>query len=891
MGGEQLADERHSGKNFGELSSMMPSTPVSFVIIVASIFVFVYNTLQAGCGIASTQCIQEYNWTVGDHFDLTEEMLRCSVGCGVIAEYFTAYPNEYYDQFGYSAGMVPTRLFSWCLGHATFDALRMNMLFMLFLGPQLEDLVGPWQMLHMFLVTALTGGIYTLCFANGAMLGSESLVYALIALLFLDLKAKTGEEVESKTKVPFTQVLGCLLFVGIQGRVLYTEYSRDLEDGVSQTGHIVSGMVGVTSWWCIHNRRTVMNWADVSLAETLRNELASRRKKQAEKDAREEKRLRQELEPEVRRLFRDVDIDGNEVLDHEEVLELAENLGISHVSKLAVDDVMQEILDPKGEKELDPDEMLVDFDEFFDWYVKQHQQSGDGFEGLKRKFDFAKGRRDKEKQHEQSQRELDDAQEAFEVVCESRARSRKALKDLTAKLRLNLSTEVTKDVLYEMDGRTTDFRDFEKWWRSNAGGGGARAVTDGKLREYFVELRQKMKKNNQLRGDSDEDGALHKKTMYREARTLFKEYVDTTRHDSMKRAILEKLLRDLGLDPSDRKLDDAMEDMTEDPKGRPTESQFVDWWVDSAEELHKVFRARDRGSDSEIDEDHGLFGSDDDARSARSGGSARKRIQSKYQRKFGGSPRKESKKEMKFTFKVEPNQRLFDGLDHIVTVKAADLDALKSKLKYDLRIRTETDVDVYYYDEAFMRDVKPRDLDDLFHASKGVCPKGGHKIAIQVVDHRYGLRRDSETDDNRSDSSTLSRRIRDDFGSDRERGSPRERSPRSSPRDDHSDRGRDRDRSSRRSRSRSRSQDRDRDRDRGRDSRRGSTSSRDDRGRARSRSRSRSRDRESRSRSRRGSYSDSDRDRDRDGERSRDRDRDRDRDSVSMANSTAFKRF
>ena len=110
-------------------------------------------------------------------------------------------------------------------------------------------------------------------------------------------------------------------------------------------------------------------------------------------------------------------------------------------------------------------------------------------------------------------------------------------------------------------------------------------------------------------------------------------------------------------------------------------------------------------------------------------------------RGVSGYVRRSSRKEYKFTFRVENNKQLFDSFDTVCTVRARDMKELKKNLKYDLRIGNSTDIDIYYYDEAFMRETRPRDLDDLYHASKGVCPKGGHKLMIHVVDSRVGLRR------------------------------------------------------------------------------------------------------------------------------------------------------
>eukprot|EP01043_Picozoa_sp_COSAG02_P029232 COSAG02_NODE_1810_length_10825_cov_43.150848_7_plen_369_part_00 len=101
----------------------------------------------------------------------------------------------------------------------------------------------------------------------------------------------------------------------------------------------------------------------------------------------------------------------------------------------------------------------------------------------------------------------------------------------------------------------------------------------------------------------------------------------------------------------------------------------------------------------------------------------------------------DSSAEHTFTFHVEHNPALFSGHDKMFTVCAKDMSELKKAVKSDLGIRASTDIDIYYYDEAFKRNTRPRDLDDLCHASMAVCPKGGQKLAIHVVDSRIGLQR------------------------------------------------------------------------------------------------------------------------------------------------------
>jgi hypothetical protein len=95
----------------------------------------------------------------------------------------------------------------------------------------------------------------------------------------------------------------------------------------------------------------------------------------------------------------------------------------------------------------------------------------------------------------------------------------------------------------------------------------------------------------------------------------------------------------------------------------------------------------------------------------------------------------------KFTLRVDDNPTLFSADDVAYTVQVKDLPDLKKTIKHALRVDSSIDVDVYYYDEQFGSQTKPRSLVDLQNASKGLCPEGGHKLSIHVVDARLGLQR------------------------------------------------------------------------------------------------------------------------------------------------------
>merc|ERR1719324_664305 len=131
-------------------------------------------------------------------------------------------------------------------------------------------------------------------------------------------------------------------------------------------------------------------------------------------------------------------------------------------------------------------------------------------------------------------------------------------------------------------------------------------------------------------------------------------------------------MRDLGFDfvSKSRNREKAVELMAEmaaereedfDPrKGTVEEEDFVDWWVENAEDMHKVLKNYQlKRTDSDFDDDEGLFGDDDDSLMG-GGGSEKNRILSKYSRR--GVTRRtssSSKREYKFTFRVENNPSLF----------------------------------------------------------------------------------------------------------------------------------------------------------------------------------------------------------------------------------------
>ncbi len=122
------------------------------------------------------------------------------------------------------------RLFGHAIGHASWEHLVGNMLYILMLGPILEEKYGSKLILEMMAITAvLTGIIFNLLF-DGALLGASGIVF-----MFIILASVTNAE---KGRIPITFILICILYLG-------NEFINAFhKDNISQLAHIIGGSLG-----------------------------------------------------------------------------------------------------------------------------------------------------------------------------------------------------------------------------------------------------------------------------------------------------------------------------------------------------------------------------------------------------------------------------------------------------------------------------------------------------------------------------------------------------------------------------------------------------------------------------------------------------------------------
>ena len=140
--------------------------------------------------------------------------------------FFMAYRTSFSDPLTY------VRMVSHVLGHADFDHFSGNFLYILMLGPGVEEKYGTKQLVKMMVITALiTGVLQMVLFPTVGLLGASGIVFMLIVISSAT-NFKKGE-------IPLTLVVVAALYIGsefVSGMVA--------ADNVSQFAHIVGGVCG-----------------------------------------------------------------------------------------------------------------------------------------------------------------------------------------------------------------------------------------------------------------------------------------------------------------------------------------------------------------------------------------------------------------------------------------------------------------------------------------------------------------------------------------------------------------------------------------------------------------------------------------------------------------------
>jgi len=123
------------------------------------------------------------------------------------------------------------RLITHVFGHANWNHFMNNFLYILLIGPMIEEKYGSINLIIMIVVTAVITGVLNSLFTNKKILGASGIVFMFIIL-------SSFVNIESG-KVPITLILICIFYVineVISGIVK--------KDDISHMGHLIGAICG-----------------------------------------------------------------------------------------------------------------------------------------------------------------------------------------------------------------------------------------------------------------------------------------------------------------------------------------------------------------------------------------------------------------------------------------------------------------------------------------------------------------------------------------------------------------------------------------------------------------------------------------------------------------------
>lgn len=124
------------------------------------------------------------------------------------------------------------RLFTHSIGHKNWDHFVSNFLYILLIGPMIEEKYGSLNLIIMLLLTSLVIALFNIIFNNYCITGASGNVYMLIVLSsFSNI---------SEGKIPITLILICLFYV-------VSEMKKSILEGnkkIYHDGHLLGAICG-----------------------------------------------------------------------------------------------------------------------------------------------------------------------------------------------------------------------------------------------------------------------------------------------------------------------------------------------------------------------------------------------------------------------------------------------------------------------------------------------------------------------------------------------------------------------------------------------------------------------------------------------------------------------
>ena len=167
----------------------------------------------------------------------------CATVAGVVTNhalterFFSVYRSSLLNPLTY------VRCFTHVLGHGGYDHFIGNAMYLLLMGPMLEEKYGAKVILKVILFTALvTGLIHSALWGGSALCGASGVVFAFIVLSSFTA-FKEGE-------IPLTFILVVILFIG---KEIYNGFT--VIDNISNLTHILGGVVGSVAGYSLNRKK------------------------------------------------------------------------------------------------------------------------------------------------------------------------------------------------------------------------------------------------------------------------------------------------------------------------------------------------------------------------------------------------------------------------------------------------------------------------------------------------------------------------------------------------------------------------------------------------------------------------------------------------------------
>ena len=139
---------------------------------------------------------------------------------------FSSYRNSLLSPLTY------IRLITHSIGHSSWNHFMNNFLYILLVGPMIEEKYGSIKLLEMMIITSLAIGIFNFIFSKKGIVGASGIVYMLITL--------SSAVNMSNGSIPLSLILICLFYV-----VNEVINSLVKNDGVSHISHFIGAICGI----------------------------------------------------------------------------------------------------------------------------------------------------------------------------------------------------------------------------------------------------------------------------------------------------------------------------------------------------------------------------------------------------------------------------------------------------------------------------------------------------------------------------------------------------------------------------------------------------------------------------------------------------------------------